>query len=589
MSSESLPATRTAVSVRNVSKSYRIFQKPQDRLKQVFLWNRRNLFREFWALHDINFDVQPGEAVGIIGANGAGKSSLLQIITGTTQPTSGEVIVDGRVAALLELGSGFNPEFTGRENVLMNAAILGLTREQIRDRYDEITAFADIGDFIDQPVKVYSTGMVVRLAFAVAVHVDADILIVDEALSVGDMQFQAKCISKINRFLQDPRKSLLFVSHSTDAVKSLCRKALLLHTGRQLAFGPAEQVCDEYVRLMRASSGAWNDDAPPANDAAGGASGVLTADDGAGGNGQARAATSGQWCFDMGGYQERRETLTSGALAPGRYRVRLRTARSRFGGIVTVRHFGVRRHTSRTTVPLSEIKASNGWQVLHAQTDDEGLCSRREDETLEFEFTGHELTFEAVRHSSGGAVELEIEPLPPPAPVPRRAVDWYRPCAEFERKVAALRMGTQQARLMNLELFDAQGRPTECVACGEDLIARLHLYTDIDLAYCNAGCVVRDDTGRDLLTVDVFDEQVNWEFWKAGTPRIVEARFKAAFRPGVYTVAAGVSHSIPVVDAVDERIFDFCPNAGVFKVTAEKSGRPCWGVVQLPATITVLS
>ncbi len=243
----------------SVSKCYRIYRQPQDRFKQAFIerWRKvlgareghEGYYREHWALRDISFDVRPGEAVGILGRNGAGKSTLLQVIAGTLQPTSGTVETNGRITALLELGSGFNPEFTGRENVFLNAVVLGLTREQTESRYDEIAAFADIGDFIDQPVKTYSSGMMMRLAFAVQTAVQPTVLIVDEALAVGDMYFQVKCMARLKQLL-DNGVSLLFVSHSIDTVRQLCSRAVLLDSGRMVESGAAATVADVYQREL---------------------------------------------------------------------------------------------------------------------------------------------------------------------------------------------------------------------------------------------------------------------------------------------------------------------------------------------------
>ncbi len=208
----------------------------------------RSYCREFWALRDVEFTVERGETVGIIGRNGSGKSTLLQLICGTLAPTAGEVKVKGRVAALLELGAGFNPEFSGRENVYMCASILGLERAEIDRRFPDIAAFAEIGEFIERPVKTYSSGMYVRLAFAVIAHVDADILVIDEALAVGDAFFTQKCM----RFLRDFQKrgSLLFVSHDTSAVINLCRRALWLEEGRMRMAGSAKDVCEAYLATL---------------------------------------------------------------------------------------------------------------------------------------------------------------------------------------------------------------------------------------------------------------------------------------------------------------------------------------------------
>ena len=219
-----------AIVVDGVHKSYFVFESPARRLWQMLFRGKRNFFREHRVLNGISFSVAKGETVGLIGRNGAGKSTLLQIICGTLEPTSGSVEVKGRVAALLELGAGFNPEFTGRENILMSAQILGLTKEQIAERYDAIIRFADIGEHLDQPVKTYSSGMFMRLAFSVIAHVDADVLIVDEALAVGDAYFVQKCMRFLRAFTRNGG-TLLFVSHDTTTVTSLCDRAIWISDG----------------------------------------------------------------------------------------------------------------------------------------------------------------------------------------------------------------------------------------------------------------------------------------------------------------------------------------------------------------------
>lgn len=234
-----------SISVQNISKSFEIYAKPVHRLWQMLFAGRRCFYREFKALQNIDFDVRRGECVGIIGRNGAGKSTLLQIIAGTLRSSSGSCTLSGRVAALLELGSGFNPEFSGKDNVFLNAAVLGFSREQTEARYQEILDFADIGDFIDQPVKTYSSGMLVRLAFAVQVMLDPDVLIVDEALAVGDIFFQQKCFARLKK-LTSSGTTILFVSHDIALVKSLCSRAVYLKEGKLAAFGPAAEVCDMY-------------------------------------------------------------------------------------------------------------------------------------------------------------------------------------------------------------------------------------------------------------------------------------------------------------------------------------------------------
>ena len=239
-----------AIKVSNVSKHYHIYDKPLDRLKQSLYRGRKKFYKDFKALEDVSFEVKKGETLGIIGRNGSGKSTLLQMICGTLTPTNGSIKINGRVAALLELGAGFNPEFTGRENVYMNAAILGLSKQEIDDRYEDIEGFANIGDFIEQPVKTYSSGMYVRLAFSVAINVEPDILIVDEALSVGDMNFQAKCMTAITR-IQENGTTVLFVSHDIGTVKSLCSRGIYLDAGSVKMIGKAADVAERYVRDMR--------------------------------------------------------------------------------------------------------------------------------------------------------------------------------------------------------------------------------------------------------------------------------------------------------------------------------------------------
>lgn len=240
------------IRARNLSKAYHIYSKPGDRLKQM-LWRGRKIFySEFWALRDINLDVQRGETIGVVGRNGSGKSTFLQIISGTLAPSGGELSVNGRIAALLELGAGFNPEFTGRENVYLAASILGLKREQIDQRYESIAEFAGIGDFINQPVKIYSSGMYARLAFAVAAHVDADILVIDEILAVGDAAFTQKCMRFIRRFKE--HGTIFFVSHDTSSVVSLCDRAIWLEDGRLRQSGEPKEVCYQYLAAMQSES-----------------------------------------------------------------------------------------------------------------------------------------------------------------------------------------------------------------------------------------------------------------------------------------------------------------------------------------------
>jgi lipopolysaccharide transport system ATP-binding protein len=244
-----MPADDIAISVKNLTKTYRIFGHPTDRIKQALTFGRMRFHNEFTALQDVSFEIKKGETVGIIGRNGSGKSTLLQLICGILKPTSGEVRVNGRISALLELGSGFNPEFTGRENVYFQGAIMGIPRNEMDAKFDEVAAFADIGEFIDRPVRTYSSGMFVRLAFAVAVAVEPDVLVVDEALSVGDAKFQAKCFRKFEK-LKNAGKTILFVSHSTEQITRFCDTALLLELGHLTAIGETGIVTNQYLTLL---------------------------------------------------------------------------------------------------------------------------------------------------------------------------------------------------------------------------------------------------------------------------------------------------------------------------------------------------
>ncbi len=239
----------TAVALRQIAKRYDIYQRPIDRLKELMWRNRKSYHREFWALRDIDLEFERGLTTALIGPNGSGKSTMLQIIAGVVQPTLGQMHIAGRVTAILELGAGFQSDYTGRENVILNGMILGIGKDEMLERLDEIADFADIGDFFDQPVKTYSSGMVVRLAFATAITVDPDILLVDEALAVGDVAFQVKCFDKIDA-LQKAGKTIILVTHSMDAVKSHCHQAVLLNGGKVMAKGKQDKVVPMYLDLM---------------------------------------------------------------------------------------------------------------------------------------------------------------------------------------------------------------------------------------------------------------------------------------------------------------------------------------------------
>src|SRR5215471_10588622 len=237
------------IKAHNVSKCYRIYQHPSDRLKEFLTFGRKRLHEQFWAVKDVDLEVQRGCCLGIIGENGSGKSTLLRMIAGVLRPTGGAMIVDGRVSALLELGAGFNPEFTGRENIFLNASILGLSDAETRTRIPSIEKFAEIGEFVDRPVKTYSSGMFVRLAFAVAIHMDPDILVVDEALSVGDFFFQQRCIRRILQ-LKSQGVTIVFVSHDLGLIRSLADQTIWMEHGQVHLVGKTDEVVSKYLAAM---------------------------------------------------------------------------------------------------------------------------------------------------------------------------------------------------------------------------------------------------------------------------------------------------------------------------------------------------
>ncbi len=240
----------SAIEAQGLGKAYRLYDKPIHRLWDLILPGKAR-GQEFWAVREVYLDIPRGSTVGIIGENGAGKSTLLKLLTGITSPTVGKVQVNGRVASLLELGAGFHPEFSGAENIRLNCSILGMSEDEINERFDSIVAFSELKEFINRPVKSYSSGMQVRLGFAVATSVDPDILIIDEALSVGDEHFKGKCVNRLNEF-QQSGKTVLFVSHDMGSVKSMCQQVILMHEGRILEQGTAEEVADEYLKRAHA-------------------------------------------------------------------------------------------------------------------------------------------------------------------------------------------------------------------------------------------------------------------------------------------------------------------------------------------------
>lgn len=241
---------KIVIKASNLSKVYRLYDKPSDRFKETFSFTHKKYHKEFYALKDVSFDIKKGETIGIIGRNGSGKSTLLKILTGVLNPSEGEMVVDGKISALLELGAGFNMEFTGMENIFLNGTIMNIPESEMKKRVKDILDFADIGDYINQPVKTYSSGMFVRLAFAVAINVDPEILIVDEALAVGDTRFQLKCMDKFIEFME-AGKTVLFVSHDINSIKRFCKRCIWINQGRVVMDGDTDDVTDNYLDFLK--------------------------------------------------------------------------------------------------------------------------------------------------------------------------------------------------------------------------------------------------------------------------------------------------------------------------------------------------
>lgn len=239
-----------AIEIENLTKIYKLYSKPVDRVKETFSLRKKNYYNEFYALNNVSFAIPKGSTIGIVGRNGSGKSTLLKMLNGVLQPSNGTININGKVSALLELGAGFNMEFTGRKNIYLNGTIMRIPKEEMDKRVDDILKFADIGDFIDQPVKTYSSGMFVRLAFAVAINVDPDILIVDEALAVGDTRFQLKCMDKFLEF-QKAGKTILFVSHDVNSIKRFCERTIWLNKGQMIMDGDTDEVTDQYTDFLK--------------------------------------------------------------------------------------------------------------------------------------------------------------------------------------------------------------------------------------------------------------------------------------------------------------------------------------------------
>jgi ABC-type polysaccharide/polyol phosphate transport system ATPase subunit len=557
-----------AISVQNISKVYRIYERPQDRLKQMLLARfGRSYGHEFWALRDIAFEVRRGEAVGIVGRNGSGKSTLLQIIAGTLAPTDGRALVRGRVLALLELGSGFNPEFSGRENVFLNGAILGIDPAEMRERFDDIAAFADIGDFLDQPVKTYSSGMVVRLAFAVQAHLQPDVLIVDEALSVGDTSFQHKCMRRIKALI-DQGTTLLFVSHDSGTVKRFCSRGLWLDQGRQRFFGEAGVAVEKYLAFlrMREARGAPDADTPAEElDAPPGRPDALPL---------ARVSETIDLSQEALFLRGRWEAASfSGAPVQGRV---CRTA----DGLA-----GFRCEGSRIA-----LRFLRGPQSGAARVTVDG----RPQEVDLFQAGGQSIA----------QLALEVGPGPHtvligPADLggPRRSLVWLGgqvgggpPALPFRRDPRldlysgdVERYGSGKARITAVELLDAQSeQPVSELAFGQRVRLRLHAERLAPAGpRLEFSFIVRDKNRIDLFGTTTVDEQTRLD--PQARQFVVEFAFDVRLGPGSYSIlAAFVECSHDLAQRVPMDQIDI---AQVFSV-AFAPERPVWYLFHEPTVVS---
>lgn len=562
-----------AIHVRDVGKMYRIYNRPQDRLKQMLLWRfGRQYGHEFWALRGVSFDVRRGEAVGIIGRNGSGKSTLLQVIAGTLALTEGTTQVTGRVAALLELGSGFNPEYTGRENVYLNGAILGLDKQAMDSRFEQIAAFADIGEFIDQPVKMYSSGMVVRLAFAVQAHVDPEVLIVDEALAVGDSYFQHKCMRHIKELL-DRGTTLLFVTHSTETVKRFCQYGLWLHNGQMRYFGEAGVAVEKYLASMRMEgaqgllsngisleTGALDDDtALPTPDTflPTVTSTVDLADE--------RLFVRGSWRWSVMPEADLavRTADDSSALAGFHWhgdRLELRFLSGPRAARARITLDGVER--------LVELAEPGGWQVRHVQLD-----VPRGNHTV------------YIRPEASGG--------------PARVLNWLGGNARttttlaFQRDHslardtgAVERYGTGRGRLTAVELLDyTTEQPVHELRFGQRVRLRLHAerlgatWPRLEFSF-----IVRDKNRVDLFGSTTIDEGVVLDV--RASQFVVEFAFDVRLGPGSYSILASF---VECSDDLSQRVpLDQIDIAQVFTVAFDPS-RPVWYLFHTPLVVEAAS
>jgi ABC-type polysaccharide/polyol phosphate transport system ATPase subunit len=570
---EAAPESAAVIAVRGLGKRYMLYERPHERLKEQLLWRFGWRFgREFWALRDVTLEVGRGEAVGIVGRNGSGKSTLLHVIAGTLAPTTGSVAVTGRVAALLELGSGFNPEFTGRENVFLNAAILGMSRAEAEARFDAIVAFADIGEFLDQPVKVYSSGMLVRLSFAVQAHVDADVLIVDEALAVGDVYFQHRCMRRI-RQLVDHGTTLLFVSHGTDTVKRFCRRGLWLDAGVARYFGEAGVAVERYLADTRMRQARHAGEAMPA---------VPDEDDGAPLAAAMQIPRPEGLLPTMAGHVD----LAADGLcvrgawgwsALGDQRLLGRYTRDP-DGLAGFRASGT----------ALELTFACGPQASAVDVFVDGEHRRLDLYALEERVVAHRFALTVGEHAvllapagrpdGGGTFVCWLGGrLDAPVPMPFRS-DGRLGSREGE----VGRYGTGKARLLAVELLDwSSGQPVDDLRFGQRVRLRLHAERVAPVAgRVEFSYIVRDRNRVDIMGTTTIDEHLRLD---ASAERfVVEFAFDVRLGPGSYSILAAV---VECSEDLTQRIpMDQIDIATVFNVDGDPQ-RPVWYVYHEPVVV----
>jgi len=559
-----------AIAVRGLGKRYMLYDRPHERLKEQLLWRFGRTFgREFWALHDVTFEVGRGEAVGIVGRNGSGKSTLLHILAGTLAPTTGECLVTGRVAALLELGSGFNPEFTGRENVFLNGAVLGMPRAEVARRFDDIAAFADIGEFLDQPVRLYSSGMMVRLAFAVQAHVDADVLIVDEALAVGDAYFQHKCMRRI-RQLVDRGTTLLFVSHATDAVKRFCRRGLWLDGGALRYFGEAGVAVERYLadtRMREAQNGEIVSEAA-VETSAGAARSAVPPDDAVLPQLAGDLDLSADGLFLRGIWPW--FTLREGE-AFGRYTNDPRAlAAFRTAGTLLELTFGCGPDASPVDVSIDGQPRRTDLHAITARP-----------QTYRFALApGPHIVAIAPAERPGARVTLVSWLGGRVHASPALAFRSDPRLGSTDSEVG--RYGNGRARLTAVEVLDwVTQEPVSEIAFGQRVRLRLHaerlapVSGRIEFSY-----IVRDRNRVDILGTTTIDERVRLD--ASASRLVVEFAFDVRLGPGSYSVLAAV---VECSEDLTRRIpMDQIDIAAVFNVGGDPQ-RPVWYVYHEPVAV----